>query len=364
MIDDVAASSERKDPNRNGGRADVMGGLDPELARVLERFGEVGTEARLDDLELIRSLRDTLAIHEALGASLPVHRRVHTRNLEVPGRQPGRQLLVRLYRPDEHDGAALLFLHGGAFVLGDVYVEEERCLRWAADAGVLVASVGYALAPEEPFPAGLEDAYAALGWLVAESNGLGVDPGRVAVGGSSAGAGLAAALTLAVRRRGGPALGGQILVYPMLDDRLDTPSMQLRGTPLFSRQAAADAWAHYLGGPGGAGPDSPTPGGGGVTGDGPAARLGPSAHLAAAGRATDLGGLPPAYVMVAEFDPLRDEGITYARRLVEAGVSCELHLFPGTFHGFEIPGSRTGVGERALREQAGALARMLGRRGA
>lgn len=328
-------------------RLDPPGAIDPELARVLGRLPEAGTEARLDDLELIRSLRDTLAIMNALGTSLPSHPEVHVENVHVPGRTPDRRLLVRMYRPASHRGGALLFLHGGAYVLGDVYVEEERCLQLAAGADALVASVGYGLAPEEPFPAGLEDAYAALGWLVAEAPRLGVDRRRVAIGGSSAGAGLAAALALAAREREGPAVSFQLLVYPMLDDRLDTPSMGLSHTPLFSRRAAADAWAHYLG----PGDDSP--------GDGPAAKLGRHAHLAAPGRAADLGGLPPAYVMVAEIDPLRDEGIAYARRLVEAGTSCELHLFPGAFHGFELVGSRTGLGRRALEEQAGALARAV-----
>ena len=321
--------------------------LDPELARALARLPEAGTEARLDDLGLIRSLRNTLAIMEALGTRLPSHPDVHVENVEVAGRSADRRLLVRVYRPASHHGGALVFLHGGAYVLGDVYVEEERCLELAAGAGVLVASVEYALAPEEPFPAALEDAYAALSWLVAEAPGLGVDPRRVAVGGSSAGAGLAAALALAVRDRAGPAVAFQLLVYPMLDDRLATASMSLTGTPLFSRHAAADAWGHYLG----ASPDG--------AGEGPAARLGMQAHLAAAARAPDLGGLPPGYVMVAELDPLRDEGITYARRLVEAGVGCELHLFPGTYHGFDIVGSRTNVGRRALDEQTEALARAL-----
>ncbi|HAM01281.1 MAG TPA: esterase [Acidimicrobiaceae bacterium] len=323
------------------------GTVDPELAHALGRLPEAGTEARLEDMRLIRALRDTLAMMEALGAKLPTHPDVHVENVHVPGRTPDRTLLVRLYRPAAHHGGALLFLHGGAFVLGDVYVEEERCQHLAAGAGVLVASVDYALAPEEPFPAALEDAYCGLSWLVAEAPGLGVDRRRVAVGGSSAGAGLAAALSLMARERAGPGLAFQLLVYPMLDDRLATTSMGLAGTPLFSRAAAADAWGHYLG-------SSPEAGQGG-----PAARLGRHAHLAAPARAADLGGLPPAYVLVAELDPLRDEGIDYARKLTNAGVPCELHLFPGTYHGFDIVGSRTAVGRRALEEQTEALARAL-----
>lgn len=311
--------------------------LDPELARVCASLPSPGIEGRLDDLDLIRSMRDTLAIMEAQGRRLPTDPRVHVENVTVPGRAPGEELLVRLYRPVEADGGALLFLHGGAHVLGDVYVEEQRCLRLAAEGRCLVASVEYALAPEEPFPADLEDAYAALGWLSGHAEILEVDDRRIGVGGGSAGGGLAAALALAARHRGGPALCWQMLVYPMLDDRLETPSMQMAETALFSRRAAADAWTHYLGGQ-------------------------PATDLAAPGRAEDLSDLPPAYVMVAECDPLRDEGIDYARRLIEAGVPAELHLFPGTFHGFDLVGYNTAVGRRALAEQAAVTCTALAQR--
>jgi acetyl esterase/lipase len=310
------------------------GALDPELARVLEHLPSAGTEAHLDDLELIRSLRDTLAIMKALGTSLPTDERVTVENVSVPGPAEGSEILVRLYRPAQRGTGALLFLHGGAYVLGDVYVEEQKCLQLAADGRCVVASVDYALAPESPFPAGLEDAYAGLRWLMAKATALGVDPARIAVGGSSAGAGLAAALALLARQRGGPPICFQLLVYPMLDDRMDTPSMSMTGTPLFTPRAAADAWGHYLAGRA-------------------------ADHLAAPGRATDLRGLPPAYVVVAEHDPLRDEGLDYARRLVEAGVPTELHLYPGTFHGFDLVGAHTGIGRRALEEQASALRRAL-----
>ena len=312
--------------------------LDPQLDRVVRAMPGFGTEARLDDVEVIRALRDTPAMLAALGTNLATDDRVAVENRDVPGPGAGRRLLVRIYRPEKADGGALVFLHGGAYVLGDVYVEEHRCLHLAAETGAVVVSVAYALAPEEPYPAGLEDAYAALSWVAEEAGALGVDPRRVAVGGSSAGAGLAAALALLARRRGGPALSFQFLVYPMLDDRMDSPSMQLTGTPLFSRQAAADAWGHYLGGR-------------------------QADELAAPARAASLSGLPPAYVMVAEHDPLRDEGIEYALRLARAGAGCELHLFPGTFHGFDIVAIRSALGRRALEEQALALQRGLERPG-
>ena len=310
-------------------------GIDPELISALAVLGPIGGEVRLDDLDLIHALRDTNAMMAALGTRLATDARVHTGNMTIAGRTPGTELLVRLYRPAEADGGALLFFHGGAHVLGDVYVEEPRCLRLAAEGRCLVVSVDYALAPEEPFPADLEDALAALRWLAAEAETLGVDLSRIGVGGGSAGAGLAASLALAARDQGGPALCWQMLVYPMLDDRLDTPSMQMPTTPLFGRRAAQDAWAHYLAGS-------------------------PATAFSAPARADDLSGLPPAYAMVAEHDVLRDEGIDYARRLVEAGVPTELHLYPGTVHGFDLVGATTAVGRRALVEQAAATCRALG----
>jgi acetyl esterase/lipase len=311
-----------------------LAAIDPELTRILDGLPSVGTESHLHDLELIRSLRDTLAIMEVLGTTLPSDERVTVENVSVPGPHAGGEVLVRLYRPVERGSGALLFLHGGAYVLGDVYVEEERCLQLAVEGRCLVVSVDYALAPEAPYPAGLEDAYAGLRWVSTQATTLGIDPSRVAVGGSSAGGGLAAALALLARERGGPPVCFQLLVYPMLDDRMDTPSMSLAGTPLLSPRAAADGWGHYLAGR-------------------------PADHLAAPGRASDLGDLPTAYVVVAEHDPLRDEGIDYARRLVAAGVPTELHLYPGTFHGFDLVGARTRIGRRALEEQARALRQAL-----
>ena len=308
--------------------------LDPELAVVLERMAPAGTESQLDDLNFIRSLRDTFAMMKVLGTSLPTDERVTVENVSVPGPGDGREILVRLYRPVDRGEGALLYLHGGAYVLGDVYTEEEKCLHLAAEGRCLVASVGYALAPESPYPAGLEDAYAGLQWLSANATALGARPTRVAIGGTSAGAGLAAALALLARERGGPSICFQLLVYPMLDDRMDTPSMSMEATPLFTPRSAAQTWVHYLAGR-------------------------PADHLAAPGRATDLRGLPPAYVLVAEHDPLRDEGADYARKLVEAGVPTELHLFPGTFHGFDLVGGRTRIGRRALDEQARALRHAL-----
>jgi acetyl esterase/lipase len=186
------------------------------------------------------------------------------------------------------------------------------CQSVAAEVDTLVVSVGYRLAPEDPFPAGLHDCYAALIWLAENAAKLGVDPDRIAIAGQSAGGGLAAGLALFARDQGGPKICYQLLEIPEIDDRLDTPSMlAFQDTPFWNRPNAVWSWKHYLG------PD----------------HSGETSIYAAPSRATALEGLPPAYVSTMEFDPLRDEGIRYAMAMLEAGVSVELHSYAGTFHG-------------------------------
>ena len=236
----------------------------------------------------------------------------------------------------------MLAIHGGGFIIGSVEAEHAGSALMALGAGAVVVSVEYRLAPEHPYPAALHDCYAALTWLHAETGALGVDPSRVAVAGASAGGGLAAATALFARDRGGPALCFQMLQIPELDDRLDTPSMRaFTDTPLWSRPLAVKSWAAYLGELAGS-PDVP-------------------AHAAPA-RAEDLSGLPPAYVSTAENDPLRDEGITYALRMLQAGVSVELHQFPGTFHGSALV-TTAAVSRRAQEETGVVLRRALGVQG-
>jgi acetyl esterase/lipase len=180
-----------------------------------------------------------------------------------------------------------------------------------------VVSVDYRLAPEDPYPAGLEDCYAGLVWFAEHAEEYGVDPDRIAIHGISAGGGLCAGLALLARDRGGPAIAFQYLGVPEVDDRLGTASMSAYiDTPLWNQPNAVLSWAAYLG--------AGVPG----TADVPV--------YAAPARASDLSGLPAAYVSAMEFDPLRDEGIAYALALQAAGVQVELHMFPGTFHGSSL----------------------------
>ncbi|MFF7248510.1 alpha/beta hydrolase [Embleya sp. NPDC008237] len=224
---------------------------------------------------------------------------------------------VRIYTPEDAaratgpDGSlgVLVWFHGGGFVFGDIDSSDGGCVATALEVGCIVVSVEYRLAPEHPFPAGFEDAWAALCWVAEHAPSFGADPARIAVGGVSAGGCLAAALALRARDEGGPTPVFQVLDTAVLDDRLDTPSMrEFETAPLWDRRQAALSWQYYLAG------------------------AEPTAYAAPA-RATDLTNLPPAYITANELDPLRDEAIEYASRLIRAGVRVELHHRPGTFHG-------------------------------
>jgi acetyl esterase len=228
---------------------------------------------------------------------------------------------VRLYQKKERSRIlrpAILEFHGGGFIIGDVQMQDAWCARLAKQLGALVVSVDYRLAPEHPFPAAPDDGYAALCWLHREAGNLGVDSARIALAGQSAGACLAVSTALRARDLKGPTVCFQLLETPVLDDRLTTPSMrEFVDTPMWNRPNAQWSWKHYLG-------------------EGTRDAVSP---YAAPARATDLRGLPPTYLSTMEFDPLRDEGIEFALRLMQAGISVELHNYPGTFHGSTVIGS-------------------------
>ena len=227
---------------------------------------------------------------------------------------PGGPLEVRLYRPaaDEAPLPALLYLFGGGWTLGSLDTSDAICRRLANAAGCVTASVGYRLAPEHPFPAAVQDCRAAAHWLSGQAAALGIDPARIAVGGDSAGGNLAAALALLCRAEGGPALRHQLLVYPNTDHRADTASLRDNDDPaLFNRRSVHWYWSHYLASS--------------ADGDDP---------LASPLRADDLSGLPPATVITAEYDPLRDEGEQYADALSAAGVPVDCRRYEGMPHGF------------------------------
>jgi len=240
---------------------------------------------------------------------------------------------VRICRPHQAHGA-IVWLHGGGFVMGDLDTELPWAIRVADGSGAVVVSVGYRLAPEHPFPAALDDACAVLAWTAQHTPELGIEPGRIAVGGHAAGAGLAAAVALRARDQQGPPVSFQLLSQPELDDRQETWSARhFTDTPFMTRDKVAASWRHYLGST-------------------------PASPYAAPARAGDLAGLPPAYIASAEFDPNRDDAIGYAQRLLQAGVPVELHQWPGTFHGSQAILS-AGVSQRQIAELGAALRRAL-----
>jgi len=296
--------------------------MDPELEAFIPLF----PKADLSD-----PVKERKALAE-LAAAVPAP---DTANLEIEDRlvPADPDVPVRIYRPHQAQGA-IVWLHGGGFVMGDLDTEHPWAARLADGSGATVISVGYRLAPENRFPAALDDVYAVLCWAAENAAELGVDPERIAVGGHSAGAGLAAAAALRARDQRGPRICFQLLNQPGLDDRQQTWSARnFTDTPWMNHDKVAQAWRHYLGGT-------------------------PATPYAAPARATDLSGLPPAYVATAELCPSRDEGIEYALRLLQAGVPVELHQWAGTFHGSQAI-LHAEVSRRQITELCDVLRRAL-----
>jgi acetyl esterase len=257
----------------------------------------------------------------------------------IPG--PAGELPVRVYRPVAGGAPvpALVYFHGGGWVVGNLDSHDPGCRAVANHAGCAVVSVDYRLAPEARFPAAAEDAYAATRWVAEHADELGVDPARLAVGGDSAGGNLAAVVTLMARERGGPELAYQVLIYPVTDSACDTSSYEeFADGYMLTRADMLWYWDHYVGDQ-----DRGQP-------------------YASPLRARDLRGLPPALVITAGFDPLRDEGESYAARLRDAGVPTILTRYDGVIHGFfgmigTIDESRRAIDQvaHALRTRFAAL---------
>ncbi len=282
--------------------------LDPVMARLLEPQKSAFSEdvLKLEPAVLRQAMKEA---GPALGGAGPEVAKVENRS--IPG--PAGEVPVRIYWPG---GAGphpvLVYFHGGGFVLCDLDSHDGTCRLLTSGAGCITISVDYRLAPEHRFPAAPEDCYAATCWAASNAAGLGGDPERIAIGGDSAGGNLAAVVALMARERGGPGLVHQLLVYPVTDHELDTPSYRQNADGyMLTRDAMAWFWKHYLERP--------------ADGENP--------HASPL-RASDLSGLPPATLITAEFDPLRDEGEAYAQRLRDAGVAVDLRRYDGVIHGF------------------------------
>ncbi|MGW5332659.1 alpha/beta hydrolase [Streptomyces bauhiniae] len=316
--------------------------FDPELAAALEPF-EDSMEPGLTP-DGIEAARENAAM-EVLGSlDLTLDGAFEVEDREVPGPPGAPDVSLYLCRPaDAEPGARLpviYYVHGGGMILGTNRAGVDAPLSLALDlGGAVVVSVEYRLAPEHPHPAPVEDVYAGLLWTAEHAKELGGDPERIVLAGASAGGGLAAAVALMLRDRQGPPVLGQLLRYPMLDDRNDTPSsQQMAGVGVWDRTANETGW-HALLGEGRGGPDvSP---------------------YAAPARATDLAGLPPAFLDVGSAETFRDEVVAYASRIWRSGGVAELHVWPGGFHGFDALVPEAALSKAARAAQLGWLERLL-----
>ncbi len=239
---------------------------------------------------------------------------------------------ARLYRPTAAAAptAALLWIHGGGYLLGSPEQDDALCRRYVQRLGITVAAVRYRLAPEHPYPIPLEDRYRVLTWLA----GLpGVDADRIAIGGASAGGGLTAALSFLARDRGEVSPALQVLSYPMLDDRTVGPDLEKPGFRLWNARSNRFGWTSYLGGA--------------------------DPAVAVPARRTDLVGLAPAWLGVGTLDLFCAEDLAYAARLNAAGVECEVHEVPGAFHGFDGLAPKAAVSQAYFDSQCASLSRAL-----
>lgn len=302
--------------------------LAPEVAVALDAVPRYD----LRDIPADRERRRALAARTA-GRAAPTPG-VEVVELDLPG-SGSDDVRVRVHRPRrEVPGAGrLLWVHGGGHVLGEAAQDDWLMGEVVAATGCTAVAVDWRRAPEHRFPAALDDCYDALRWLAAR------DGGALVVGGASSGGGLAAGLVLLARDRGEVHVDGQLLVYPMLDDRGTTTSSQRVVDPrVWNRDVNARAWAAYLGG----------------------VEQQDVSPYAAPSRARDLTGLPPCWLATAELDLFVDEDVEYARRMWEAGVSCELVVYPGAVHGFDLFAPDAAVSRRFAADRLAAFRRLLG----
>ena len=314
---------------------DIEAHMDAEHLAVLQAL-----PFRLDlsDIPATRTVMEGL--REMLAAA-PLPDNVSVEDHMAPGPEGAPDVMVRTYRPASlpTNAPALYYIHGGGMVLGDVAGSDPYCANVADQLNVMVASVEYRLAPEHPFPAPIEDCYAGLRWFASSADEFGIDRSRIAIGGGSAGGGLAAGLALVARDRGEVEVCFQLLVFPMLDDRNVTRSSQaIVDDRVWNRAANLAGWDAYLSG--NAGGDDVSP-------------------YAAPSRATDLAGLPPAYINVGTLDLFVDEDIAYAQALLAADVPVELRVYPGAFHGSNMMAPDTEISKRWNSDELAALDRAL-----
>lgn len=302
--------------------------LDSVVEAFLKQLAEAGGPA-LNELSPVEA-RQMAAELAALGGEAEPVASIEDRT--IPG--PAGEIPVRIYTPaGEGPFPVLLYFHGGGWVIGSPDTVHATCALLANRAGAIVVSVDYRMAPEHKFPAAAEDCYAAAAWVAENARSLNGDPARIAVSGDSAGGNLAAVVSLMAREKGFPQLAYQVLIYPVTDHNYETASYRENGTDYFLTTAMMEwFWNHYIN----------------SEADGKDWRASPL-------QVADASNLPPAFVITAEFDPLRDEGEAYARKLAEAGNIVTVKRYLGQIHGFCTLLGAMPAGRQALEEAAAQL---------
>jgi acetyl esterase/lipase len=311
--------------------------FDPELAAALALLGETLPPTLTP--EMIPLMRQAPLM--TLDENLLAEREITRRDVTIRG-YDGDDILVTVMSKQGHDtsGPGIYHAHGGGMIVGDRFTGIESLIGWIDRYDAVVVTVEYRLAPEFPDPYPVEDCYAGLVWTADHADELGIDLGRLIIAGGSAGGGLAAGTALLARDRSGPALAGQLLMCPMLDDRDNTVStLQIDGVGVWDRGSNVTGWNALLG---------DRKGGEGVS------------IYAAPARATDLSGLPPAYIDCGSAEVFRDEDVAFASALWAAGVQAELHVWAGGFHAFEGFAPHAAVSQAALAARDSWVARILG----
>lgn len=306
--------------------------LHPQVKKILEEAASLGLPD-YQNLSPAAARKQMLDLTPPVDPLLAVER---VENLMIPG--PKGEIPIRLYYPSGGPPfAVLVYFHGGGWVMGDLDTHHGVCHALAKRSSCLVVSVDYRLAPEHRYPAAVEDAYAATSWVAQNTEAIQADPDRLAVGGDSAGGHLAAVVALMARDRKGPRIDLQALIYPITDCNFNTPSyLENKEGYMLSRDLMKWFWKHFIEDEGQANDPYVSP-----------------------LRAKNFSDLPPALIVTAEYDPLRDEGQAYCKRLEEAGVNVTMLRYPGMIHGFIRMTARLDKAKEALDEIAGSLREVL-----
>ena len=313
---------------------------DPQLVSALNNFYELLPDGiNLNDIPAMRIVFNKL--FKAMEQESPKITGVITSDHYACGAGNQPDVLVRIYQPEKRPDTlpALVWIHGGGYVLGNINCDDLKVKQMTLALNCVIASVEYRLAPEHPFPAPLEDCYTVLKWLKDNSTKFGIDASNIAIGGASAGGGLAAGLGLLARDRGEIDVSYQFLIYPMIDDsNIKQTCDDIPDTPVWSRANNLTGWRAYLSDQFGSDNISP---------------------YGAPTRASNLSGLPPTYIGVGTADLFREENISYARKLMDANVKTDFHVYPDGFHGFDILANESDLAQRFITEQMNIVSQAL-----